>query len=238
MNYPDFEAWIRASMNDVTLSDETAIWQIVDVIAATNAAIRDYSQNLPRERSATLTVVAGQREYDLPEDILSPPATAIVALYWQRVGYERDYLKLVDMQSGRTERISVSGTGKGFSIWGDQLILEDAPVSSDAEYPIYLRYRGLHALVPSDDDDRELFTFSIPEADMNLIYWYAGSLLMAKLEADDSYLRQYAGREDLGIRRDDSPVLKSADWRMKQYQEGMRLRLGRKVSVRLVRSRR
>jgi hypothetical protein len=89
-------------------------------------------------------------------------------------------------------------------------------------YDIDLWYFALHT--ECDPDDTSSFTFTVPDADMTLIFWFVTALMMGKLESEDAYLRQYADRGDLGIYRDDSPPRKSASWRMARYNEGIAAR--------------
>jgi len=226
-------------MNDSVTNhvDTNATWKNVEIAQWTRDGISNYSQHFPAQKADVLSVVAGTQSYSLPSDIIQPPEAAIVKLAWERVGRERDHLSMVNMPPGATERISLTGTGKGYTIWANTVYLEDEPSSRDANYDIVIWYLGLHDQpIAVVNDDLWAFVFSVPDPDQELLYWYVTSCMMGKLESDDSYLRQYADRNDLGIYRDDNPARKSASWRMEQYQSGVGLRLARKAAPRLKRA--
>lgn len=236
MNYGDFEAHVRRSMNDEVDShdDEHATWKNAEIVQWTNDAISDYSQHFPNEKVTTVSVVAGTKSYNLPTDILQPPDAAIVLLSWEREGYFRDHMAATRMRPGSTEHISLTGTGKGYQVWGNKLHLEDEPSARNANYDPDLWYLALHDQMPTTIDSNLWTTeFSIPDADLGVLFWFVTSLMMSKLESDDAFLRQYADREDLGIYRDDNPARKSALWRMGKYDDGIGLRLAKKNSPKL-----
>lgn len=241
MNFGDFEAHVRSSMNDSVddHDDARATWLNAEIVQWTHEAIANYSQHFSYEKTGTISVVAGTRNYSLPSDIIQPPDAAIEDLSWQRPGYQRDHLGEKRMPPGSTEGISLTGTGKGYRLWGNELWLEDEPSARDANYDIIIWYRALHDQPPTPVGATTwTFDFTVPDADMELMFWYVTSMMMGKLEADDSFLRQYADREDLGIYRDDNPARKSATYRMKRYDDGIAIRLAKKKSPRLTRARR
>ena len=237
MTYADFESHVRSSMNDTVdgHDDEHATWKNAEMAQWSREAVSDYSQHFPNQKASTISVVVGTPDYALPSDIIQPPGAAIEKLSWQRPGYQIDHLKVSRMPPGATEGMSLTGAGKGYRIWGNHIWLEDNPAARDANYDIVIWYRALHDQPPTAVGDTLWnFVFTVPDADMGLMFWFVTSLMMSKLEADDSYLRQYADREDLGIYRDDNPARKSATYRMKKYEADIALRLGkaRKPQVR------
>lgn len=236
MNYGDFEAHVRRSMNDDVTShvDTNATWKNAEIVQWTNDAIADYSQHFPNEKADTISVVAGTSYYALPADIIQPPDAAIVKLTWQRQGYTRDHMAQSRLRPGATEDISLTGTGKGYQIFAGNVYLEDSPSARDANYDMDLWYFALHDLMPTTIDATLWASeFSLPAADLGVLFWFVTSLMMSKLESDDSFLRQYADREDLGIYRDDNPARKSAEWRMNKYDKDVALRLAKKKSPKL-----
>jgi hypothetical protein len=237
MIFSDFEAHVRAAMNDSIDGDDdsAAIWGTTEIARYLNEAIRDYSQHFPRQMTTTISVVAGTRSYDLPADILWPPSTAIRAIFWQRAGFERDHMAEIRWEPGVVENISVSGTGKGYLIWDDKIYLEDEPSARDANYDIELWYYALQTECDPTANDLGSFVLTVSDADTTLLFWYTTALMMGKLESEDAYLRQYADRGDLGIYRDDSPPRKSASWRMARYNEGIAARAKRQQPAQLVR---
>jgi len=237
MNWDDFEALIRSSCDDELENDDdsAATWPETDLIAYANLALSNYSRHFPLESIKEVTVVAGTQAYDLPDDIVTPPHKSIVDASWRRSATLVDHLVFTRWRPGSNEQVSTSGTGKGARIWGSQFLLEDVPTSSDAAYPIVLYYYAIHTAVPADPS---AFSFTVPDSDIECIFWYTTALMMMKLDSGDSTLRQYADDEDLGGRRDDSPPAKSAERRMKEYRQCVSERLTGRETPRLKRVRR
>lgn len=237
MNFNDFEAHVRRSMDDPVVDhvDTAATWKTDEIASYLNDALANYSQFFPRQRITSITVVAGTQTYALPEDIIQPPDSAIEMMRWKRFGVYYDHLKRVEFPSGSQENISFAGTGMGYWLWGNNIILCDEPTTQNALYTIELWYRALHQLVDVSATDALYNTeLTVPQADRELLFWYVTACMMGKLEASDSDLRRWAQRDDAGIYRDDNPSRKSASWRMEQYDNGIAVRRGRGHGPRIV----
>lgn len=233
MNWDDFETLVRSSCDDElqTVGDDSdATWTTEDIIGYTNLALANYSRHFPCEQVGNIVVVEGTKSYSLPADIITPVHKSIADARWQRSSTAAVHLSISRWKPGVTEGISSIGTGIGASLWGTNLILEDAPSAEDALYPIELYYLGVHDSVPADPTE---FDFSVPEADMECVFWYTTALMMMKLDAGDASLRQYADKRDLGSSRDDSPPRRSAQYRMKMYESCISTRLAGQSSPRL-----
>lgn len=232
MNWDDFETLLRSSTDDVETTGLTPTWTDAELISFTNLALSNFSHHFPLESSSNITVVAGQRSYDLPADIVTPPYNAIVDVRWQRSSTSATHMVISRWKPGMTEAISSLGSNRGALLWGNKFLLEDAPTAADAAYPIELYYYAQHTPVPSDPSE---YTFTVVDSDMECIYWYATSLMMMKLEAGDATLRQYASGDDLGSSRDDSPPRRSAQYRMRMYRECIATRKEEQAAPRLTR---
>lgn len=238
MEWDDFEDLIRSSVDDEleTVGDyESATWSLADLVRYTNLAQSNYSRHFPQEKTHEVTVVAGTKDYDLPADIITPPHQSIKDARWQRTSTYAEHLVFTKWRPGAGETVSPLGSNKGAIIWGSKFFLEKVPIETDTLYKIELFYHALHAIVPVDPSS---FTFTVPDSDIECLFWYVTSLMMMKLEAGDSALRQWADDEDLGSSRDDSPPRRSAMYRMRQYQETIRARLHGQGTPRLKRVRR
>jgi len=237
MTFEEFESLVRNGVDDAISSgdDSAATWSTAEIAEYTNDGIYDYSQHFPLQTTATIVVTAGTSSYSLPSDIIQPPDTSLEIVRWRKPGYLYDHLEVISWPPGSTEAISVAGTGKGYYIWGDNLILADSPSVHDAQYDIEIWYRAVHPLIDTTltGDDLAAETIDIPQADRSLMFWYVTAVMMGKLEASDAFLRQYADREDLGVYRDDSPPRKSASWRMERYDSGIALRKGKRRQMKV-----
>ena len=239
MNWTDFEELVRSSVDDELATEgdySTATWSLEDLVRFSNLALSNYSRHFPQESIHEVTVVSGTKEYSLPADIVTPPHRSIIDARWQRTSASADHLTIVRWRPGSMETLTPIGSNLGILIWGNSFFLEKEPTSIDANYPIELFYHAIHDTVPEAPD--EAYDFSVPDSDMECIFWYVTSLMMMKLEAGDATLRQYADDEDLGSNRDDSPPRRSAMYRMRQYQECIKSRLDRQQTPRLRRVRR
>lgn len=239
MNWTDFEDLIRSSVDDELseAGDYTkATWSLEDLTRYTNLALSNFSRFFPQEKTQEVEVTAGVKGYDLPTDIITPPNKSIVDARWQRTASYAQHLVFTKWKPGSSETIlPAGGANLGALIWGDKFYLEKEPTAADAVYPIELFYYGIHDAVPDDPSE---FNFTVPDSDMECIFWYVTSLMMMKLEAGDATLRQYADDEDLGSTREDSPPRESARYRMRQYENGIKQRLQHKDSPKLRRIRR
>ena len=238
MNWDDFEEMVRSSVDDELAEAgdySTATWSLEDLVHFSNLALPNYSRHFPQESIHEVTVVSGTKEYSLPTDIVTPPHQSIMDARWQRTSSHVEHLSVVRWRPGSTETITPIGANLGVLIWGNSLYLEKVPNDIDAIYPIELFYHAIHTAVPDDPSE---FTFTVPDADMECIFWYVTSLMMMKLEAGDATLRQYADDEELGSSRDDSPPRRSAMYRMRMYQECIKARLAHQVRPRLRRVKR
>lgn len=240
MIFSGFEAHVRSGMDDSITGgdDSSATWSTEEIAEYTNDAISSYSQHFPYQQTGTIDVVAGTQAYSLPTDILQPPDTAIVDAVWQKTTYGVVHLDRYEWPPGTDESLSVVGTGKGYWLWGAQLILEDEPSASDATYDITLYYYAHHTYCDPADEDLGNFSFTVPDSDRELLFWYVTSLMMGKLEASDADLRRWAEKQDGGSSRDDSPPRKSSFFRMEQFHEGIAIRKSRKAPTKLRRRRR
>lgn len=126
------------------------------------AAMRWYNRHAPRKRIGTLSTVADQQEYDLPDDC---PRSGIMEVYWypglNLSGYADLYQQWDDVEVWATRRPSeriIAAINKGYlrrfqkgswAIRDGQLLL--VPVPSTTGATVYFEYAGNHELNEAED---------------------------------------------------------------------------------------
>lgn len=114
-----------------------------DIIGWVNRSIDDLTTHANYQKSAVISVIVGQKEYELPDDLVS-----IYQVFDTDKALERVY----DTQS------------KGYRIWGNKLILQPAP---DQNKEIDLYY---FANLPHLKDPEDVPAFSSQFHDLLVLY--------------------------------------------------------------------
>ncbi len=121
-------------------------------------AVRDFGRAVPREATVTLWSVAGQAGYSLPLGLVE-----VV-----RVEHPPGAYRVFAPRTGGDPAPGAAGaTGEpgGYDVWGGELVLEPAPVTSGE--PIMVRYTSQCA-VPSADSD----PLPVEASDVELLLLY------------------------------------------------------------------
>jgi len=153
---------IRTELND---SGGTPLWADALLNEYINQAIRSYQRELPKEVTASITVVADQAAYNLPADF-DPGGRAT------RVEQPDDTLRNFDpTERTITDSLSMSessgATRSGawaYRLWASQIILDPAPRSAGATQNITLDYLA-HYAEPAADGD----TIATPASDDDIL---------------------------------------------------------------------
>lgn len=151
---------VRDELNDVAA---TKLWSDVLLNTWINEAIRDYSRELPREISATITVVANQDSYTLPGDLdhitrVEQPKDSLRYPIARSRTSAAGADQLVDFQ----DSVGRAGPVPGYRVFGGKIILDPKPTTAGADEDIRIEYLGRYAepaldtdviTTPASDDD-------------------------------------------------------------------------------------
>ncbi len=199
-------AELRAALR-VLLNDNAAegyLWSDAALDLQLNDAIRDYGRALPRQRETTVTIVAGQGEYDLPADCLA--VTGVTGATGQG-----------DCQSPLWDS---SAGGSRYEVYGGRLILQPAPTESGLSLGV--RYLAPHANLNADGDPS-----TVPAADEDLLLAFACAGVLQSLSTEEAKRQRFEGRAG-------RPAETTAVLYRQQYEKGIRVRTARVRTGRLV----
>lgn len=155
---------IRDELND---NASVKLWTDALLNGYINLAIRAYSAELPKEASAQVTVVAGQKAYNLPSDFDR-------AL---RVEQPDDVIRVHDP----TERSTF-----GYRIFASQLILDPAPTAIGASQDVTLNYLARYAEPAADGD-----TLTTPASDDDILVRLACAMALQWISTDEAKRQRF-----------------------------------------------
>jgi hypothetical protein len=160
-------AWRALVRNELDDNDTTKLWADALLSEWLNEGIRDYARAFPLEATATLTTVADQAAYALPDGLVEvvrvEHPTNVFRVHQPRVG--GDWRVTGDPWLVTSPRSPVTAH-YAYDVWGATLELEPAPtVSGEAIGVRYVARRAEPAddsdALPLDDGDVELLTFYV-----------------------------------------------------------------------------
>ena len=161
----DLRAELRILLNDNAA--EGYLWNDSTLNLHLNDAIRSYSRSFPRQLTATLVTVAGQRDYDLPPSCI-------------------DLLRVEIEDTGGLEPLKEGGDedGVGYEVCGDKIVLFPTPDRSGQT--IVVRYTAPHATLALDGD-----LSTVPAAEQDLLLTFAGARALQSLLSDEAKRRRF-----------------------------------------------
>lgn len=185
--WSDFLAEIRTDLKD---TGATPRWSDALVFVYTKDGIRDYSQWFPR-RIDRVAISATNGAYALPTDFIEEihvecPINTYLEKRVERPGVRQNSYRY------------------GYYIQGGSLY--HSPLET-----IYLTYLACHPVPTSEDDD--VFTFTIPDVDMELIRLYVKALCYGQLRSRQASLDRFK----TSGQRDDNPVILETENLMDTY---------------------
>jgi hypothetical protein len=192
---------LRVLLNDIAA--EGYLWSDGNLNHYLNDAIRAYSRSFPRQRETIVITVAGQREYELPAELTSVQKVEIVRA--------EDRVPLL---------AGDDRTGACYELYGGKLIV--FPTPSESGLSIAVRYLAPHAPLALDGD-----LSTVPDADIDLLLNYAGSMVLQSLLAEKAKRGRFESRSG-------QPANAVANLYWEQYERGIRLRKARVRAGKLI----
>jgi len=185
------------------LGDTTAKYPDSKLFPYAQTAIRDLSLRLPRTSRATLAFT--NKEAAMPTDWIGSLAL--------RVFYGSTELRQSD---------AVTPTSGFYTIVDGALVLYNDFSAVD------IMYQGGYdvpatmpvAPVPETDPPTVLPNVSVPDVDLECIYWFVTSMVFGEIAGKDSALQRW----DEKGKRDDSPLIPEHRWRMMRYHDAVDIR--------------
>jgi hypothetical protein len=149
-------ALVRNELND---NANIKLWADADLNQWIGEAITEYSYQLPKEASTTLTSIAGTDTYAVPADLIR----------FQRVRQPKSQLR----QLGEL-------AAYGYLVFAGSLILDPAPGATGGDQNIFLDYLARYPL-PSADGD----TLATPTADDRVLVDLVCAKAMSWIDTDE-----------------------------------------------------
>jgi hypothetical protein len=173
---------IRDELND---NAATKLWADALLNGYIVEAIREYGRELPREASATLTVVANQEAYALPADFVrairveQPNGVLRFPLTTMRTydGTGTGFAALIDFEN----RVGQGGGKPGYRIWAGSILLDPIPTSAGSSEDVRLEYLAAYA-EPSADGS----TIATPAVDDDLLVRIAAAKALDWISTDEA----------------------------------------------------
>jgi hypothetical protein len=153
---------IRAELND---SSGTPLWADALLNEFIVQAIRRYGEQLPEEATATITVVAHQEAYALPDRFL----------HAVRVRQPED-----------VERVGDPRHPWSYRVFAGQLVLEPAPTQAGSDQNVTLDYLRRYAEPAADGD-----TLATPSHDDDILVGLVCARALAYLGMDESKRQRF-----------------------------------------------
>lgn len=165
-------------------------------------AVKGYSRRFPREMEASITTVAGQREYDLPPDCDRVAGVELV----------EDLLVLVE---------GGDSYGDGYYVYGGKLGLMPEPATGGKTLDV--RYLAPHASLSLDAD-----VSTVPAGDEEMLLALAAAKAMRSVATDAAKRGQF--EEHTGQSALAASAAYQVEWESGARSRGRRVRPGRLVA--------
>lgn len=216
-------ALARAELND---TGGTPLWADSLLNEWLAEAIRDYSRNLPKEATETLTSVADQESYTLAAACLrvlrvEHPTGSFRVYDPLSAG---DVLDEASASGGKAEAVSASG---GWDVWGPQgaRVLTLRPAPTAAGEPIVVREHQLYAEPAADGD-----TLATPSADDDLLIFFVCNRALQWIGTDESKRQRWERERGVSAQRAGGQY--ERDYRSEMRRRGRSASGGRRLVVR------
>lgn len=194
---------IRLDLQD---SGTNKKWSDATIYLYTVDAVRDYSIWFPYRVDRYELTLSGS-SYPLPADFVDDIYLEVP---------ENRFLEKREDIPGRKYLDTYRPTY--YYIDGGNLYLNGSPLSGES---VLLTYQALHD-VPTDETDTS-FSFTIPDADIEMIRLYVRAQIYENVRTKASRLDQYKPGSG---RRDDNPLAKETNLLLDSYYEKLARRIG------------
>jgi len=198
----DFLADLREELQDTST---TPRWTDAYLFSRTKDSIREYSSWFPR-RIDRVALTASGSGYTLPTDFVEDINLEVP---------QDTYLTRRNAEQGKS--YLSGGALSHYYTSGGKLYMNATNEGGDA---VLLTYFAVHSLPASVTD--AVFTFSVPEMDMELIRLYVEIQVHSQMRAKQSRLDRF---EQGSGRRDDNPLLPETNSEYKEYYQKIAQRL-------------
>jgi hypothetical protein len=161
-----WRALVRAELGD---QGATPLWADALLNEWLNEAIRDFARQVPREASLSLTTVAAQADYALPNGLIE------VVRVEHPADVMRTFAPLVggDRRTSGTDRVDRVASPYTYDVWGGALILDPAPTANGES--VLVRYTQQRAEPAADTDPLPV---EQPDTDLLLLHVCARAMTL------------------------------------------------------------
>jgi len=199
MTAAEYLAQLRIYLNDLPEDGEDGRWTDLELGTFLQAAVKEYSQDFPRERRMTFTADGTSDSFDIPTDLIDDAIHRI-----------RFRMNDAAWQEVPRREVRSNYSNLFFETIGQELVFGYQPTDGTV---FEIVYDGLHELPDAGAS-------TVPSEDEDLIFTFAQFLAWRRVAGNDAALSRW---KETG-KRDDNPLIPQHVFLRRDYDDGVKRR--------------